>query len=94
TGSLGEVLKESTTIVYTFVKSLLVRKFPKNAFFDTAHIHLHCPGGATSKDDPSAGIAMAISLLSLVFNQPVSSNIATTGEMTITGKVLKVDELR
>ncbi|KAI7853407.1 ATP-dependent protease La [Circinella umbellata] len=94
TGQLGDVMKESTSIAYTFAKSLMVSRFPKNRFFDKARVHLHCPAGATPKDGPSAGITMATSLISLALNKPVSSNIAMTGELTTTGKVLKIGGLK
>lgn len=50
TGQLGDVMKESTSIAYTFAKSLMAREFPLNKFFDKAHVHLHCPAGAVPKD--------------------------------------------
>lgn len=50
TGQLGDVMKESTSIAYTFAKSLMATHFPKNKFFDKAKVHLHCPAGAVPKD--------------------------------------------
>lgn len=50
TGQLGDVMKESTSIAYTFAKSLMATHFPKNTFFDKAKVHLHCPAGAVPKD--------------------------------------------
>lgn len=50
TGQLGDVMKESTSIAYTFAKSLVATHFPKNRFFDRARVHLHCPAGAVPKD--------------------------------------------
>ncbi|KAG1495392.1 hypothetical protein G6F47_008105 [Rhizopus delemar] len=94
TGQLGDVMKESTSIAYTYAKSLVATRFPGNKFFEKAKVHLHCPAGAVPKDGPSAGITMATSLLSLAFNKPVSSNIAMTGELTVTGKVLKIGGLK
>lgn len=94
TGQLGDVMKESTSIAYTFAKSLMANRFPKNRFFDKAQVHLHCPAGAVPKDGPSAGITMATSLISLALDQPVNPNVAMTGELTVTGKVLQIGGLK
>jgi Lon-like ATP-dependent protease len=94
TGNLQAVMKESTTIAYSFAKSVLAKKFPQNQFFDKAKIHLHCPEGAVPKDGPSAGITMASSLLSLALDRPLDPAIAMTGELTVTGKVLRIGGLR
>ncbi|CAJ0746534.1 11167_t:CDS:10 [Entrophospora sp. SA101] len=94
TGQMGDVMKESTTIAYTYSKSLMVRQFPENKFFEKAAIHLHIPEGATQKDGPSAGITMTTSLLSLALSKPLDPTIAMTGELTLTGKVLKIGGLR
>ncbi|KAG9301933.1 hypothetical protein G9A89_020977 [Geosiphon pyriformis] len=94
TGQMGDVMKESTTIAYTFAKSLMSRRFPQNKFFERASIHLHVPEGATPKDGPSAGITMATSLLSLALSKSLDPTIAMTGELTLTGKVLKIGGLR
>lgn len=94
TGNLKPVMKESTQIAYSFAKGLMAKKFPENKFFDKARIHLHCPEGAVQKDGPSAGITMATSLLSLGLDQPLDPTIAMTGELTVTGKVLRIGGLR
>ena len=94
TGNLKAVMKESTTIAYSFAKSLLANKFPENRFFDHARIHLHCPEGAVQKDGPSAGITMATSLLSLALGKSIDATVAMTGELTVTGKVLRIGGLR
>ncbi|KAJ3214115.1 ATP-dependent Lon protease pim1 [Clydaea vesicula] len=94
TGQLGEVMKESSVISYSFAKSLMTRKYPENKFFEKASIHLHVPEGATPKDGPSAGVTMTTSLLSLALNTSVSSDVAMTGELTLTGKVLKIGGLK
>ncbi|KAJ3026700.1 UNVERIFIED_CONTAM: ATP-dependent Lon protease pim1 [Siphonaria sp. JEL0065] len=90
TGQLGDVMKESTTIAYTYAKAFMARQFPDNKFFDKARIHMHVPEGATPKDGPSAGTTMATSLLSLALDTPAIENVAMTGELTLTGKVLKI----
>ena len=94
TGNLKNVMKESTLIAYSFAKSVLAKLFPENKFFEKAKVHLHCPEGAVQKDGPSAGITMATSLLSLALNKPLDPTIAMTGELTVTGKVLRIGGLR
>lgn len=94
TGNLKNVMKESTTIAYSFSKAYMVKEFPENNFFDKAKLHLHVPDGAVSKDGPSAGITMATSLLSLALDTPVDPTVAMTGELTLTGKVLRIGGLR
>ncbi|KAG4306367.1 hypothetical protein PORY_000355 [Pneumocystis oryctolagi] len=94
TGQLGDVMKESSSIAYSYSKSYLSRNYPSNKFFEKARIHLHCPEGAVPKDGPSAGITMTTSILSLALNYPVPSSIAMTGEITLTGKVLRIGGLR
>ncbi|KAG0649477.1 Lon protease [Hyphodiscus hymeniophilus] len=94
TGNLRAVMKESTSIAYSFAKSVMAKNFPENHFFDKAKLHLHCPEGAVPKDGPSAGITMATSLLSLALNKPLDPTIAMTGELTVTGKVLRIGGLR
>ncbi|EOA83690.1 uncharacterized protein SETTUDRAFT_42546 [Exserohilum turcica Et28A] len=93
-GSLRDVMKESTGVAYSYAKSTLAREFPKNRFFEHARIHLHCPEGGTPKDGPSAGITMATSLLSLALNKKIRDDVAMTGELTLTGKVLRIGGLR
>jgi len=94
TGNLKAVMKESTSIAYSFAKSVMAKNFPENHFFDKAKLHLHCPEGAVQKDGPSAGITMATSLLSLALDKPLDPTIAMTGELTVTGKVLRIGGLR
>lgn len=94
TGQLGDVMKESSRLAYSFSKMYLSKKFPENRFFEKAAIHLHCPEGATPKNGPSAGVTMATSFLSLALNKPVDPTVAMTGELTLTGKVLRIGGLR
>jgi Lon-like ATP-dependent protease len=94
TGNLKAVMKESTSIAYSFAKGFMAKKFPQNKFFEKARIHLHCPEGAVQKDGPSAGITMATSLMSLALDKPLDPTIAMTGELTVTGKVLRIGGLR
>ncbi|KAJ5444649.1 ATPaseAAA-typecore [Penicillium daleae] len=94
TGNLQTVMKESSHIAYSFAKSVMARDFSENLFFEKAKVHLHCPEGAVPKDGPSAGITMASSLLSLALDHPLDPTIAMTGELTVTGKVLRIGGLR
>ena len=94
TGNLKSVMKESTVIAYSFAKSVIARLYPENKFFDKAKVHLHCPEGAVQKDGPSAGITMATSLLSLALGKSLDPTVAMTGELTVTGKVLRIGGLR
>ncbi|TGZ81362.1 ATP-dependent protease La [Ascodesmis nigricans] len=94
TGSLKDVMKESAVVAYSFVKGLMAKDFPENRFFEKARIHLHCPEGAVPKDGPSAGVTMATSMLSLALNHKVTPTLAMTGELTVTGKVLRIGGLR
>lgn len=94
TGQLGDVMKESSHLAYSFSKMFLAKRFPENRFFEKASIHLHCPEGATPKDGPSAGITMATSFLSLALNKSIDPTVAMTGELTLTGKVLRIGGLR
>lgn len=93
TGKLGEVMKESAEIAYSFVTAHLKQLGAPVDFYDQALVHLHVPEGATPKDGPSAGITMATALLSLALDKAPRS-LAMTGELTLTGKVLPVGGIR
>lgn len=92
TGQLGDVMKESAVIANTYIRSLLGegQQEGSNGYFESHQVHLHVPAGATPKDGPSAGITMALALYSLATGQPVRDDIAMTGELTLTGKVLPI----
>lgn len=94
TGQLGDVMKESTTIAHTCARRLLDDIEPANAFFDLSEVHVHVPEGATPKDGPSAGVTMTTSLLSLALDTPVRADVAMTGEISLTGKVLAVGGIK
>lgn len=93
TGTLGDVMVESSKIAYSYITGNLDRYEPKSKFHSWA-IHLHVPTGATPKDGPSAGITMATSLLSLAVGKPVRKKLAMTGELTLTGRILPVGGIR
>lgn len=90
TGQLGDVMRESSEIAYSYIRSLLARDEKYANFFDEHLVHLHVPAGATPKDGPSAGITMSLSLYSLATGQPIKEGIAMTGEITLTGKILPI----
>ncbi|HMQ49263.1 MAG TPA: endopeptidase La [Saprospiraceae bacterium] len=90
TGQLGEVMRESSEIAYSYVRSILSSEETHSHYFDEHLVHLHVPAGATPKDGPSAGITMALALYSLATNRPIRSDLAMTGELTLTGKVLPI----
>lgn len=90
TGQMGSVMQESTSIAFTFARNFLEDVSPRNEFFDRAALHMHIPEGATPKDGPSAGCTMVTSLLSLATGRPVPPDIAMTGEITLTGKILTI----
>jgi len=94
TGQLGKVMQESSEIAYSFIRSELCNKNSKADYFKNNFIHLHVPAGATPKDGPSAGITMALAIHSLAKNKPVRNDIAMTGELTLTGKVLPIGGVR
>jgi len=94
TGQLGDVMKESAEIAYSYIVSQSELFDVDQNFFKKAFIHLHVPAGATPKDGPSAGITMASSLLSLAKGQALDKEIAMTGELTLTGQVLPVGGIR
>lgn len=90
TGQLGKVMEESSSIAYSYAKAFLAQHHPASPFFQHAAIHLHVPEGATPKDGPSAGATMATALLSLALARPISADLAMTGELSLTGKILKI----
>ena len=94
TGQLGDVMKESAQAALTLVKSrMLVLKLEAGAF-EKVDVHIHVPAGAVPKDGPSAGVAMFIALASLFMDQPVRSQVAMTGEISLRGLVLPVGGIK
>ncbi|XP_060640848.2 lon protease homolog, mitochondrial [Anolis sagrei] len=94
TGQLGDVMKESAKIAYTFARAFLMRRDPSNDFLASSHLHLHVPEGATPKDGPSAGCTIVTALLSLALGRPLRQNVAMTGEVSLTGKILPVGGIK
>jgi len=94
TGSLGEVMKESAQAALSYLRSnAALFKIPED-FFDGHDIHIHIPAGAVPKDGPSAGLTIAVALLSLLTKRPVRRDVALTGELTLSGRILPVGGVR
>lgn len=94
TGSLGDVMKESAEIALSLIKSKAKELDIQEELFSKNDIHIHVPAGATPKDGPSAGIALATAILSAFTGKSVKENLAMTGEITLRGKVLAIGGLR
>ncbi|MEM8562815.1 MAG: endopeptidase La [Pseudomonadota bacterium] len=94
TGKLGEVMRESAEIAYSYVSAHLKDYRCHPDFFDISMVHLHVPEGATPKDGPSAGITIATALVSLARKERIKRPLAMTGELTLTGQVLPVGGIR
>ncbi|MEX1099221.1 MAG: S16 family serine protease, partial [Bacteriovoracaceae bacterium] len=117
TGQLGDVMGESASLAYSYVKGLLQSELEKSKegklsktkrkvapsennpeesldFLANHEVHLHLPAGATPKDGPSAGVTMALALYSLAKNKKVRGQVAMTGELSLTGKVLPVGGIK
>lgn len=94
TGRLGDVMKESANIAYTYVNSIKGDLSISKSFFEKNIIHLHIPEGATPKDGPSAGITIASAFISLALNKVVRPHLAMTGELSLTGNVMMIGGLK
>jgi ATP-dependent Lon protease len=94
TGQLGGVMRESAEAARSFVASHYLPKVKDKDFFDHYDIHIHVPAGAVPKDGPSAGVAIATTIASLLFDRPVRNDVAMTGEITLTGQVLAIGGLK
>ena len=94
TGSLGDVMKESAKAAHTFVRSIGEKYGIDNKAWSEKDIHIHAPEGAIPKDGPSAGVTMATAILSALGNFKVDRYVTMTGEISLTGRVMRIGGLR
>jgi ATP-dependent Lon protease len=94
TGQLGDVMQESARAAMSYARTKLAQFGIEENVFENQDVHIHVPSGATPKDGPSAGIAMATALISILSNKPVNKYVAMTGEITLRGRVLPIGGLK
>jgi ATP-dependent Lon protease len=94
TGQLGDVMRESAQIAYSYVRSQAERLNIDLNRFEQSDVHVHVPAGATPKDGPSAGLALVMAIASLFTGRPVRGNVGMTGEVTLRGRVLPVGGIK
>jgi len=94
TGKLGDVMQESASAALSYVRSRSTSFGIKPTLLEKRDIHIHVPEGATPKDGPSAGIAMATTLISVMTGIPIRRDVAMTGEITLRGRVLPIGGLK
>lgn len=94
TGSLGDVMKESCSIAFDFVKANAKKYGVSAEIFEKLDLHIHVPEGATPKDGPSAGVAITLGIISCLTGKKLDSDIALTGEVTLRGRALAIGGLR
>jgi ATP-dependent Lon protease len=94
TGNLRDVMKESISAANSYVRALAPHFGIAPTLFDKTDVHVHVPEGATPKDGPSAGVAMAVAMVSVLTGVPVRKDVAMTGEITLRGRVLAIGGLK
>jgi ATP-dependent Lon protease len=94
TGQLGDVMKESAQAALSWARSHVSQLGVRSDYWDTSDIHIHVPAGAIPKDGPSAGVTLVTALVSLMTQRPVRSDLAMTGEVTLSGRVLPVGGIK
>ena len=93
TGQMGDIMKESAQAAWSYINSLSETYPPTKGWFSSS-IHIHAPAGAIPKDGPSAGVALSVALLSLMTGNPILKDVAMTGEITLSGRVLPVGGIK
>jgi len=94
TGNVGKVMEESAKAAISYIRANSDKYGIKEDFYENTDIHIHIPEGAVPKDGPSAGITMTLSMISALTGKPVNHNVAMTGEITLTGRVLPIGGLK
>jgi ATP-dependent Lon protease len=94
TGQLGEVMKESAQAALSWARAHATALGIRSDYWETSDVHVHVPAGAIPKDGPSAGVALVTALVSLMTQRPVRANLAMTGEVTLSGRVLPVGGIK
>lgn len=94
TGQMGDVMKESATAALSYARANCEQLGIDPKWFDNNHLHIHLPAGAVPKDGPSAGITMSTALISVITENPVRKDVAMTGEVTLTGRVLPIGGIK
>jgi ATP-dependent Lon protease len=94
TGQLGEVMRESAQASLSYIRSNAAHLDIDPEFFQQNDLHVHVPAGAIPKDGPSAGVAMLVSMVSLLTGRPINAKLAMTGEITLHGQVLPVGGIK
>ncbi len=94
TGSLGDILRESAQTALSYIRSNAQKFGVDENFFSETDLHIHIPAGAIPKDGPSAGVTIAIALISLLTNRPARRSVALSGEITLNGRILPVSGIR
>ncbi len=94
TGSLGDILRESAQTALSYIRSNAEKFGIDEDFFSQMDLHIHIPAGAIPKDGPSAGVTIALALISLLTNRPARRSVALSGEITLSGRILPVSGIR
>ncbi len=94
TGQMGDVMKESATAAMSYARAHCKELGIDEKWFETNHVHIHIPAGGIPKDGPSAGITMTTAIVSIMTNNPVRKDVAMTGEVTLTGRVLPIGGIK